>query len=55
MDDVLINTPTWSAVLPMLLLGIREGNEAGRKIAAEELARMAAAADAWNAHVEAAR
>jgi hypothetical protein len=42
-------TPTWSAVLPVLLFGLDAGTPEGRKIAREELARMARAADAYNA------
>ena len=42
-------TPTWSAVLPILILSIREGNAKGREIAIKELTRMAEAADAFNA------
>lgn len=42
-------TPTWTAILPMLLVGIKDGNETGRRIAMEELFRMAHAADMWNA------
>lgn len=42
-------TPTWSAVLPMLLAVLEDGSEAGRKMARAELARMAEAADAYNA------
>ncbi|SPA50629.1 hypothetical protein [Cupriavidus taiwanensis] len=42
-------TPTWSAVLPYLLVGIESGNAEGKRIAREELARMARAADLYNA------
>lgn len=42
-------TPSWSAILPVLLFGLEAGTPEGRKIAREELARMAAAADAYNA------
>lgn len=37
-------TPTWQSILPLLIMGIREGNS----IALEELERMAQAADAYN-------
>lgn len=42
-------TPTWSGILPALLFALDAGTAEGRKIAREELARMAAAADAYNA------
>lgn len=42
-------TPTWAAILPMLRLAIENGTAEGRAIAWEELARMAGAADKWNA------
>jgi len=45
-------TPTWRAILPYLLLGVENGNAEGRKIAIEELQRMADAADAYNASVK---
>ena len=38
-------TPTWEAVLPMLLLVLKDGTTEGQKIAKEELRRMARAAD----------
>ncbi len=38
-------TPSWVAVLPILLAALTEGTEEGQKIAREELARMAKAAD----------
>lgn len=38
-------TPTWRGVLPYLLLGYRDGNATGQKIATEELAKMADLAD----------
>ena len=38
-------TPTWAGVLPILIAGIENGNAEGRKIAIEELKRMAGAAD----------
>jgi hypothetical protein len=42
-------TPTWAAVLPILIAAIENGNEKGRKAAREELLRMAQAADKFNA------
>ena len=41
-------TPTWAAVLPALLAVIEDGTDEGRKMAREELARMAQAADKYN-------
>lgn len=46
-------TPTWAAILPMLRLAIENGTADGRAIAWEELARMAGAADKWNAAAKA--
>jgi hypothetical protein len=40
-------TPTWHGILPMLLTGWTDGNATGRKIALEELQRMARLADAY--------
>lgn len=42
-------TPTWAAVLPIYIACLEDGTEAGKRAAREELARMAAAADRWNA------
>lgn len=42
-------TPTWRGVLPYLMLGLEQGNEEGKKLARLELAKMAEAADLWNA------
>ena len=42
-------TPTWSAILPVLILGLTHGTAEGRRAAQIELARMAQAADAFNA------
>jgi hypothetical protein len=47
-------TPTWRGIIPLLLAGIESGTDKGRAIALAELARMADAADKWNAHVKAA-
>jgi hypothetical protein len=40
-------TPTWAAVLPVLLLGYEQGNATGRAIARDELGRMADLADRY--------
>lgn len=41
-------TPTWSAVLPMILYALECGTEEGKRLAKLELANMAKAADAYN-------
>lgn len=46
-------TPTWAGLLPLLLAAITDGTDKGGKVAREELARMAEAADRWNAHCKA--
>ena len=38
-------TPTWEAILPALLAVIENGNFEGRKVAIEEITRMAQIAD----------
>jgi len=48
-------TPTWQGILPVITLALTEGTPAGQKAAGEELARMADAADRWNAHAKAQR
>jgi hypothetical protein len=40
-------TPTWSEILPTLLLLLREGKAEGKTTAQEELAKMARVADAY--------
>jgi hypothetical protein len=42
-------TPTWAAVLPILLAGVERGDQKAREAAKIELRRMADAADKWNA------
>lgn len=42
-------TPTWSAAVPIIVLGLTHGTAEGRRAAMVELARMARAADAYNA------
>lgn len=46
--QVIDATPTWSGILPALILALTDGTPEGRKIAREELARMAALADERN-------
>lgn len=41
-------TPTWRAILPILLAAYKDGTETGQRLAFEELQRMAMAADAYN-------
>jgi hypothetical protein len=38
-------TPTWSGILPALLLVLENGDPAGKKVAREELQNMARIAD----------
>lgn len=42
-------TPTWSSVMPMLIAALEDGTETGRKMAREELTRMAHLLDQLNA------
>jgi hypothetical protein len=42
-------TPTWKGVLPLILYALESGTDQGKRIAREELQRMAEAADAYNA------
>lgn len=42
-------TPTWSAMLPIFRAILTDGDQEGRDIVWSELARMAKAADQWNA------
>jgi hypothetical protein len=44
-------TPTWAAVLPILIAALEDGTDEGRKLAKLELASMAKAADLYNASV----
>mgnify|MGYP000979826760 CR=1 FL=1 len=43
-------TPTWSGILNWYLVVLEDGSAEGKKIAKEELRRMAQAADNWVAH-----
>jgi hypothetical protein len=45
-------TPTWEGLLPMMLEMASNENPEGRKVAREELVRMAKAADAYNVMVK---
>lgn len=45
-------TPTWKSLLPIFRAVMEDGTESGKKIAWEELARMAEAADRWNAYAK---
>jgi tryptophanase len=40
-------TPTWESILPILLMTIENGTSRGRKVAIEELTRMAQIADKY--------
>lgn len=46
-------TPTWAGLLPALLALAESSTAAGKKTAREEFARMAKAADQWNANAAA--
>lgn len=46
-------TPTWAGMLSTLRMLAENGNATGRATAWAELARMAEAADKWNAHAAA--
>ncbi len=43
-------TPTWSQIVPAFVAALQHGTGDGPRAAREELARMAEAADLWNAH-----
>jgi hypothetical protein len=43
-------TPTWRGLLRGLVCVLQTGTPEGKRIAEEELRRMAEAADKWNAH-----
>jgi hypothetical protein len=45
-------TPTWSAVLPILLTALEYGNQAGKASARIELTRMATLADEYVKHAK---
>lgn len=49
MNTTIDATPTWRAVLPLLLAVVKDGSDEGRKDAIAELTRMASAADQYNA------
>ncbi len=40
-------TPTWSALVPMLIAGLIDGSPTSQQIAREELQRMASLADRY--------
>lgn len=43
-------TPTWTALLPYFFAVLEDGTAEGKRIARDELRRMAQAADNWNTH-----
>jgi len=43
---------TWQGTLPIILLVLTDGNEEGRKMAREELTRMAQLADLYAASMQ---
>ena len=46
--NVIIATPTWTAILPALIAALQNGTPEGQQIAREELAKLAAYADRIN-------
>jgi hypothetical protein len=46
-------TPLWSGILPALIAVLQTGGDEGRKMAIDELYRMAEAADNYNESVRA--
>jgi hypothetical protein len=44
---------TWTALVPAFVAVLENGTPEGRRMAREELIRMARAADLWNAHAPA--
>jgi len=46
-------TPTWAGLVPAFLAVLENGTQEGRAAMSQELARMAALADLWAAHVRA--
>jgi len=40
-------TPTWRAILPIIITGLQHGTPKGQQIAREELYRLAGIADAY--------
>jgi len=40
-------TPTWRAILPIIITGLQHGTPKGQRIAKEELYRLAGIADAY--------
>lgn len=42
-------TPTWRAIMPLLLAAIQDGTPVGRRAATEELYRLASLVDEMNA------
>lgn len=45
-------TPTWPAVLPILLAALEDGTEEGKRMAREELKRMAQVAEAAKSAID---
>lgn len=53
MSTTIILPPTRRGFLPLLLEGVENGTVEGRRLALEELGRMADAADSFNARANA--
>lgn len=45
-------TPTWQGITPALIAVLQNGDSQGRKIAKEEILRMAMLADLWVKHCD---
>jgi hypothetical protein len=45
-------TPTWAAVMPILLAALEDGTDEGKRIARAELTRLAGVVDGMNAHAK---
>lgn len=44
--------PSWQGILPALLAGLELGSDEGKRLAMQQLEKMAQAADAYNALVK---
>jgi hypothetical protein len=54
-DNRIDLTPLWSGILPALIAVLQTGSAEGRKLAIDELYRMAEAADAYNETIKTVR
>ncbi len=51
MPETVDLTPTWAAIIPLLILVLREGTSDGQQQAEDEIMRLALACDAMNARI----